>query len=270
MDIEHKAFNASIKAEPEGIVEAIVSVFSNTDHAGEKVMPGAFIKSISGKLPKLVWQHDWKSPVGKTLEMRELPPGDPRLPPKLSALGGLYAKGQLNLKTQRGKEAYEDLAFGAIDEFSIGYSVVKDSVEEKSGVRELHELLLYEWSPVLVGMNSETELLGLKSQLPPASGDTIDPTKEPATFAYQADYTLVVLKAFMERAKALYELRAKEGRVLSTANRGRIKTCLDSMQGLAADLEALLVMTEPAPAKAAEAEVKAAYTEYLQTVSRYL
>ena len=74
----------------------------------------------------------------------------------------------------------------------------------------------------------------------------------------------------MERAKALYELRAKEGRVLSTANRGRIKVCLESIQGLAADLEALLVMTEPAPAKAAEAEVKAAYTEYLQTVSRYL
>jgi len=265
MNIERKQYGASVATEAgAGIVEAIVSVFGNTDHANEVVMPGAFKASLERKLPKGVWAHNWHMPIAKTLEARELAPGE------RNERGGLYIKGQFNLDTQAGREAYSNIKFGIIDEFSIGYRVVREVEAKDSDTRELHEIELYEWSPVLVGMNPETELLGIKSQLPPASGDTIDPTKEPATFAYQADYTLVVLKAFMERAKALYELRAKEGRVLSTANRGRIKTCLDSMQGLAADLEALLVMTEPAPAKAAEAEVKAAYTEYLQTVSRYL
>jgi HK97 family phage prohead protease len=165
MNIEHKSFSAEVKAaDPEkGLIEAIVSVFSNRDSADERVMPGYFKESLARKLPKGVWMHDWTQPIAKTLEARELDPGDPLLPEHLKALGGLYVKGAFNLETQRGREAYSDLKFGLVDEFSIGYRNTKTAYDEETGVRDLIEGDLYEWSPVLVGCNDQTALLGVKS-----------------------------------------------------------------------------------------------------------
>lgn len=166
MSIERKSYSvADLKVvdDQPGIIEAIVSVFSNVDHGNEKVMPGFFSKSIEKKLPKGVWAHDWKQPIAKTLEAKELLPGDPMLPASLQMLGGAYIKGQFNLDTQRGREAYSDIKFGIVDEFSIGYSVLKDGKDKESGARELIEGDWKEWSPVLVGMNDQTALLSIKT-----------------------------------------------------------------------------------------------------------
>lgn len=165
MTIERKSYPiANMKADDQaGTIEAIVSVFSNVDRGNEKVMPGFFSKSIEKKLPKGVWAHDWKQPIAKTLEAKELLPGDPLLPDSLKTLGGAYIKGQFNLDTQRGKEAYSDIKFGIVDEFSIGYSVIKDQKDKESGARELIEGDWKEWSPVLVGMNDQTRLISIKS-----------------------------------------------------------------------------------------------------------
>jgi HK97 family phage prohead protease len=165
MTIERKSYpvvDLKVSEEP-GIIEAIVSVFNNIDLGNEKVMPGFFAKSIERKLPKGVWAHDWKQPIAKTLEAKELLPGDPQLPRELMTLGGAYIKGQFNLETQRGREAYSDIKFGIVDEFSIGYSVVKDQKDKESGARELIEGDWKEWSPVLVGMNDQTRLISIKS-----------------------------------------------------------------------------------------------------------
>jgi hypothetical protein len=75
----------------------------------------------------------------------------------------LWVKGQFNLDTQPGREAYSNLKFGAIDEFSIGYRVLEDAHDKKTGVRDLVRGEWYEWSPVLVGANDATELLSIKS-----------------------------------------------------------------------------------------------------------
>lgn len=166
MTIERKSYSVAemkIADDQAGVIEAIVSVFSNVDLGNEKVMPGFFSKSIEKKLPKGVWAHDWKQPIAKTLEAKELLPGDPQLPDSLKLLGGAYIKGQFNLDTQRGKEAYSDIKFGIVDEFSIGYAVLKDKTDE-TGVRELIEGDWKEWSPVLVGMNDQTTLISIKSE----------------------------------------------------------------------------------------------------------
>src|SRR5262245_63868269 len=99
MTIQRKRFPlAECKADAEqGTVEAIVSVFSNVDAGNERVLPGFFKSSLQRKLPKGVWMHDWKTPVAKTLEARELMPGDPLLPATIKDYGGLYIKGQFNL-----------------------------------------------------------------------------------------------------------------------------------------------------------------------------
>jgi HK97 family phage prohead protease len=155
------AYGFKVLDEEKGIVEAFVAVFDNVDQANERIKFGAFKASLEQKLPKAAWGHDWKQPIGKTLEAREVPAGDPSLPPSIKHLGGLYIKGQLNLGTQRGREAYSDLTFGSVDEFSIGYGT-QESASAKDGATDLITLKLFEWSPVLVGCNEATSLVSIK------------------------------------------------------------------------------------------------------------
>ena len=140
---ERKSFQGySVKVvdQPQGIIEAVVSVFGNVDSAGERILPGAFTQSLIQKPPKGVWMHQWDQPIAKTIEARELLPGDPLLPDEIRLLGGLYIKGQFNLGTQRGRDAFSDVAFGVVDEFSIGYSVTKQSANKEMGCVDLLEL----------------------------------------------------------------------------------------------------------------------------------
>jgi uncharacterized protein len=171
MNITHKAFPFEIKAaDSEGIIEAIVSVTNNVDRVGDRVMPGFFEKSLRNKLPRGVWAHRWDEPIAKTLVAEEWRAGDPRLPQGIRELGGYYVKAKLILGVQRGKEAYELLKAGAIDEFSIGFAVSKYQVRtrnEKEGQGyDLIEGEWHEWSPVLIGANPATELISVKSASP--------------------------------------------------------------------------------------------------------
>lgn len=143
-------FDFKIVDEEKGVIEAYVSIFGNVDAYGEIVEKGAFEESLKKKLPKGVWAHNWEMPVSKTLEGIE----DEK---------GLYIKGQFNLETQRGREAYSDVKFGIADEFSIGYFVQKDEID-KEGVRHLMKIRLVEWSIVLAGANPDTELIDVKSE----------------------------------------------------------------------------------------------------------
>lgn len=155
IQLEHKVLkspNFSFKIlddeEEEGIIEAYVSVFENVDLGGEVIKRGAFEESLKTKLPKGVWAHNWDEPIAKTLEARE-------------DAHGLYIKGKLILSVQKAKEAYELMKEGVIDEFSIGYRVLEDEIID--GIRYLKKVKLYEWSPVLAGMNPATELIGIKT-----------------------------------------------------------------------------------------------------------
>lgn len=209
MTLEHKSFPvAELKVvnEVQGIIEAIVSVFNNTDLGKEVVHPGFFTKSLQRKKPKGVWMHDWSTPVAKTLEARELMPGDPLLPPALKDLGGAYIKGQFNLDTQRGREGFSDIKFGIVDEFSIGYQVLEDEV--KDGLRHLYEGDWYEWSPVLVGMNPATALISAKAAPNVTVNVTVD--AETTTSGTEASPTVETKGKFedaiAEEVNSLYNL----------------------------------------------------------------
>lgn len=211
-----------------GVIEAFVSVFNNVDAGKEIVRQGFFQKSIERKLPKGVWAHDWKQPIAKTLEAKEVPPGDPLLPDNLKTLGGTYIKGQFNMDTQRGREAYSDIKFGIIDEFSIGYSVVRESKDEETGARELIEGDWKEWSPVLVGMNDQTRLVSIKSE---DAGTESSESFESA---------VAELEKFAQKMQRNHENRVKEGRVLSGSNRSKVQAAYDA-------LGTLLAASEPKP-----------------------
>lgn len=162
--LEHKTVGVkglNVVSEEEGIVETIISVTGIVDEVKDRIMPGAYAKTLAKRKPKGVWSHDWDSPVSKTLGVKELLPGDASLPklmpngePWPKEAGALAVKTQFNLQTQRGKEAYADVVFfGDEQEWSIGYNVPVGGakIDQKSGVREISTLELYEYSPVLFG-----------------------------------------------------------------------------------------------------------------------
>lgn len=134
----------------QGIVEAYVSIFDNIDLVGDIIRRGAFSESLQAKLPKGVWMHNWDEPIAKTLKAYE----DEK---------GLFIRGQFNLETQRGKEAYSDIKFGIIDEFSIGFKILDYEWDEQDN-RIIKKVKIYEWSPVLAGANPDTELVSVKDE----------------------------------------------------------------------------------------------------------
>lgn len=237
-----------------GTVEAIVSVFNNRDFAGEVVLPGAFKNSLQRKLPRFVWAHNWEKVIGRIVEARELLPGDPNLPLALQSLGGLYVKGKFNLNTTDGKDAYEHLKEGDVDEFSIGYRIVKAHRVTEEGEEQdldpfdllfgfggkstlyLDELDLIECSPVLAGMNDRTQLIGVKTE-----GPIVD----------LVDQAAVALGVLLTQVKAYAETRTKEGRTFSSANYAKLEGFADRLEEMSGELRGLLSSAAP---KSAESE----------------
>ncbi len=175
---EHKSIRPyQLKVDEEkGIVEEIVAVMGNVDEGDDVIHNGAFAKTIQERIGKIrvLDQHNTDSImriVGKPLEMREL--GKAELPLELlaeypEATGGLYAKTQYFMDTPEGKGAFIRARNRAV-EYSIGYDPLDIDYSKVTGkdgkpqtVRNLRTIKLYEYSPVLWGMNPATMTLSSK------------------------------------------------------------------------------------------------------------
>lgn len=206
--------NYDIQAEEDsnfGYIKAVVSVFNNIDLANEVVLPGAYAKSIQRKLPAAVWNHNWSSPIAKTLEAIELLPGDERLPEDLKQYGGLYISAEFPLEVEESRQAYLKLKNGLVDEFSVGYRVI-EAYEENDGVIYLKELDLLEWSAVMRGANPITKLIEVKN----------------LTFQDHTDLTLSQLNNYIDRYESLAEKRQK----LSSNHINNLETLLGRISTL--------------------------------------
>lgn len=149
----------------QGIVECFVAGIGNKDSVGDIVISGAFAKSLTRRKPRVVWGHSWNDPIGKVLEMYEVSAGDSRLPAKMrnAGIGGLYAKVQFNLNSEKGKEAFATVAFfGEEQEWSIGYKTIDSVFDPNLQANILKEVELYEVSPVLHGANQLTGTISIK------------------------------------------------------------------------------------------------------------
>lgn len=237
-----------------GLVEAVVSVFSNEDDGGEIVMPGAFLKSLQVKLPKIAATgHNWSAALGHTVEARELYPGDPKLPEAISGLGGLWVKGQFNLDIQAARDALSNLMKGDLDEFSIGYSIVKsrrvyaqDRDEQDYWAPSklyLDELKLYEWCPVIAGMNPLTELISAKGRFPYGG-------------AYGIDDLVTEAAEAQERVRQALGSHRKEGRILSAANVSRLDGYATSLDEIAGAIRQLVADSTPKTDEDGKAKAK--------------
>ena len=163
-NIQHKAFKTQIDKNTEGKISAYVSVYGNVDSANEICDYGCFAESLANKFPVMCLYHNWEMPIGKVIVGEEIPAGDERLPEELKEFGGLYIEAQLNLDKQIAKEAWSDIKMGVLSEYSIGYVVLKDSIDDQ-GYRHLTKVDLIECSPVVRAANPMTKTLEVKSAI---------------------------------------------------------------------------------------------------------
>jgi HK97 family phage prohead protease len=182
MTIEHKNVASEsllIKAdEKRGIVTALVSVMGIIDLGGDVIPNGAYKKTITERAGQIrvLDQHRTDSvlaAVGRPIKLREI--GRDELPAKLrakypDATGALETVTQFNLNTAEGRGVFQRIADGDINEWSIGYEAGKVSFEKRTMhdgssrmVRILEEIILYEYSTVLFGMNQATMVTDAKT-----------------------------------------------------------------------------------------------------------
>lgn len=141
--------------DPQGVFEAIVAVFGNVDRAGDKIVPGAFTRTLAewgerGRPIPIIFSHEWENldaHIGEVLEAKEVEQG-------------LYVKGQLDMEEDFAQRVWKRMKRGTLAEFSFAYDVVDG--KSVNGVYELRDLDLLEVGPCLVGMNPDTQLLGVK------------------------------------------------------------------------------------------------------------
>ena len=83
---------------------------------------------------------------------------------KKARIGGLYAKVQFNLLSEKGREAFASVAFfGKDQEWSIGYKTLRSKFDPMVKANRLQEVELFEVSPVLHGANQLTGTVSVKT-----------------------------------------------------------------------------------------------------------
>lgn len=141
-------------------ISGYAAIFGNIDKAGDMLIKGCFSKSIQDRGPEsaandkiiFLWMHDMSEPIGRLTALRE----DER---------GLYFEAVIG-DVERGNQALTQLESGTLNQFSTGYRYVWEKCEwdEERDCLIVKEVVLYEISAVSIGMNGETEYLGLKSE----------------------------------------------------------------------------------------------------------
>jgi len=148
----------------EGIVEAYVNSMGVVDHDGEIIEMGAFDQSIQKGGQSVAWFHDQSAPVGKVIDAAPIQLSQDDETQRQQGL--LKAVMQFNLNTQRGRDAFADVEFGSVKEWSVGFRALEDDLERLDGgenVRVIKNLDWVEVSPVLRGASPDTQTITAKS-----------------------------------------------------------------------------------------------------------
>lgn len=209
------------------------SVFGNVDSYGDSVVRGAYAETIPTFLRDgfVAVGHDWHTtPVAYPTAASEDDYG-------LFFTAAFHSTDEAQAARRVMRERIEA---GKSVGLSIGYRV-KCSTDRDDGIRDLEKIDLFEISIVTVPANRAAVVTGAKSD--PLGG---------LTFAEHSTATLAAVEEFVARCIAIGGLRAKEGRVLSTATRARIaqarSTCEEAvaaLQDVDANLADLLAANEP-------------------------
>jgi len=134
------------------------STFNDIDHVRERVITGAFKKTIKERFTqaiktnkisavKVLWQH--RDPFGIPIHIEE----DSK---------GLLTVSKITDNNEN-KDRISYIKDGVVDSASIGYDVIKASeAKDIDGVIDLKELKLWEYSPVTFACNENARILDIK------------------------------------------------------------------------------------------------------------
>jgi HK97 family phage prohead protease len=190
METKHFDVGFEIKAvNADGTVEGYGSVFGVKDSYADIIQKGAFVKSIDahreGKsMPAMLWQHDAAQPIGIWTEMSE-------------DANGLKLKGKLAMDTVKGSEAHALLKMGAINGLSIGFMTKQAAYDEKTEIRTLTEVELWEVSLVTFPANTQARVTQVKS------ADDLQTLKDAERILRDSGFSKQDALAFVSRVKTL-------------------------------------------------------------------
>jgi uncharacterized protein len=169
----------------QGVISGYASIFvgqpgGEPDSYGDVIARSSFKATIAahaaaGTAPVMLWSHDPAHPVGRWTEIRE----DDR---------GLFVRGQLNLKTQAGRDAFEHLRARDIGGLSIGFQIAEGGFQRQSdGSRLLTAIDLFEISLCAMPAARAARVTDIKSD--PGS------RQELFTFLHQAGLSRAAAKS---------------------------------------------------------------------------
>jgi Escherichia/Staphylococcus phage prohead protease len=227
-EMEHKAVPfAEFKVDAtSGEFSGYASIFGTVDRGGDIVIAGAYKKALPAFLKDgfISWSHDWGNPIAMPIEAHE----DDK---------GLFLAGRFH-STPTAQEARtiatERASAGKRTGLSIGYGLEDYSFDRK-GNRLLKIINpLFEVGFVMAPMHREANLAAVKAAdgevelngLSPDAGDSME-----ATVARILGDGDSVVREFRKRL----DLRLKEGRTLSAANRQRIADIREALDKILAD-----------------------------------
>lgn len=154
MQTNIKHYSSSEQPQKKGLIEGYASFFDVVDQQRDRMMKGAFTKTLRawqllGKMPKMLWQHDSKQPIGVWTRLSE----DER---------GLYVEGRLTLGVSKADEAYLLMKEGALDSLSIGFRTIEAMQDKEHKIRLLLDVDLIEISLVTFGANRKATIQHVK------------------------------------------------------------------------------------------------------------
>jgi len=174
---EYKEIPAYVKAIDNdlGIVTHLISVYGITDYGGDIAHKGMFTKTIQERKGRIRvidnhQQGSIKHVIGKPIDLYEV--GRESLPKTVldrypTATGGLMADTQFLMDTPEGEGAFKRIKAEAVTEFSFAYDTMDSDIEktqEGTKVRNLRAVKLYEYGPVIFGMNDAAVSVSAKSE----------------------------------------------------------------------------------------------------------
>lgn len=176
----------------QGIVRHLITVFGNVDDGRDVSHPGAFTKTLveRGGRIRVLDMHQQDSimrVIAKPQKLWEV--GRDVLPAEIQAkypeaTGGVMAETQFLMDTPEGKGAFIRIRDKAVTEWSYGYKALDidyETVQHKGDeitIRNLRTIKLYEYGPVLWGMNDAAITLGAKDVGPGEEKPAPDVTKK--------------------------------------------------------------------------------------------
>ena len=138
---------------PSGQFTALVAAFGNVDRQGDRIVKGAFKKSLEQwqKSGDPILSHQWDNP------MSHIGVADPKDVREVAK--GLLVRGKLDVEDNPvAAQVHRLMARRSLKEFSIGYGVPPGGEKTADdGANELLEIDLVEAGPTLKGANPATD-----------------------------------------------------------------------------------------------------------------